>query len=84
MMRARSRGKGAVGLGDCLENRVVCYKGGAAMKIFLSVIIIFMVGLCAMVFGIEQFGGYPELGTVVEIAVASGFIIYFQGQSKKK
>ena len=52
-----------------MENRVVCYKGGAAMKIFLSVIIIFMVGLCAMVFGIEQFGGYPELGTVVEIAV---------------
>ena len=32
--------------------------------------------------GIEFFGGYPELGAIVSIAVASGLIVYFNNKKK--
>lgn len=52
--------------------------GKAIFTLFLTLI----VGLFSMVLGIEIFGGYPELGAVASIAVASGLIVYFNNKGK--
>ena len=40
-------------------------------KVIFTLVLTLVVGLVSMVLGIEFFGGYPELGAIVSIAVAS-------------
>ena len=44
-------------------------------KVIFTLVLTLVVGLVSMVLGIEFFGGYPELGAIVSIAVASGLLI---------
>lgn len=46
-------------------------------KAFFTFMATFIIGLFSLVLGLEVFGGYPELGTVVSIAIAGGLIVYF-------
>lgn len=49
-------------------------------KVIFTLVLTLVVGLVSMVLGIEFFGGYPELGAIVSIAVASGLIVYFNNK----
>ena len=51
-------------------------------KVIFTLVVTLVVGLVSMVLGIEFFGGYPELGAIVSIAVASGLIVYFNNKKK--
>ena len=51
-------------------------------KVIFTLVLTLVVGLVSMVLGIEFFGGYPELGAIVSIAVASGLIVYFNKKKK--
>ena len=50
-------------------------------KVIFTLVLTLVVGLVSMVLGIEFFG-YPELGAIVSIAVASGLIVYFNNKKK--
>ena len=52
-------------------------------KVIFTLVLTLVVGLVSMVLGIEFFGGYPELGAIVSIAVASGLIVYFNNKKIK-
>ena len=51
-------------------------------KAVLVLVLTLVVGLVSMVLGTEFLGGYPELGAIVSIAVASGLIVYFSNKKK--
>lgn len=53
-------------------------------KVIFTLVLTLVVGLVSMVLGIEFFGGYPELGAIVSIAVASGLIVYFNNKSSRR
>lgn len=51
-------------------------------KSIITIICTLVIGTVCMAVGFEFFGGFPELGPVAAVAVASGFVVYF-GEKRK-
>lgn len=48
----------------------------------MAFIITLIVGLIGMALGLEVFGGYPEVGSVLAIAVMGAIIVYINEKKK--
>ena len=51
-------------------------------KAILAAIVTFVAGWVGAAIGFELFGGWPEFGSIVAIAVMGAFIIYFNDKKK--
>ena len=53
--------------------------GKAALVFIVSLV----VGVIASMLGREYLGGFSEIGTLLSISVAGGFVVYFQDKENR-